>query len=49
MVLEVSSLINPIYRCSVEITPDINPIYDGRERSFPDDSKIVSFVDMGLV
>ena len=43
------SLINPIYRCSVKITPDINPIYLGIERSFPDDSKNVSFVDMGLV
>ena len=43
------SLINPIYRCSVKITPDINPIYVGIERSFPDDSKNVSFIDMGLV
>ena len=43
------SLINPIYRCSVKITPDVNPIYVGIERSFSDDSKNVSFVDMGLV
>ena len=43
------SLINPIYRCSVKITPDVNPIYVGIERSYPDDSKNVSFVDMGLV
>ena len=36
------SLINPIFRCSVKITPDINPIYVvGIERSFPDDSKNV--------
>ena len=41
------SLINPIYGCSVKITPDINPIYVGIERS--DNSKNVSFVDMGLV
>ena len=43
------SLINPIYMCSVKITPDITPIYVGIERSFPDDSNNVSFVDMGLV
>ena len=43
------SLINPIYRCNVKITPDINPLYVGTERSFPDDSKNVSFVNMGLV
>ena len=43
------SLINPICRCSVKIMPDINPIYVGIERSYPDDSKNVSFVDMGLV
>ena len=43
------SLINPIYGCSVEITPDSNPIYVGRERTFPDNSKNVSFVDMGLI
>ena len=43
------SLINPIYRCSVKITPYINPIYVEIERSFPEDSKNVSFVDMGLV
>ena len=27
---------------------DINPVYVGIERSFPDDSKNVSFVGMGL-
>ena len=43
------SLINPIYRCIVKINQDISPIYVGIERSFPDDSKNVSFVDMGLV
>ena len=43
------SLINPIYRCIVKTTQDINPIYFGIERSFPDDSKNVSFVDIGLV
>ena len=41
------SLIYP--RCSVKITPDINPIYVGIKGSFPDDSKNVSFVYMGLV
>ena len=46
MVLE---LVNPNYRCIVKITPNINPIYVGIERFFPDDSKNVSFVDMGLV
>ena len=40
--------ISLISGCSVKITPDINPIYVGIERSFPDDSKNVSFVDMGL-
>ena len=44
-----NSLINPIYRCSVMITADINPIYVGIERSFPDDSKNVSFAEMGLI
>ena len=43
------SLINPIYGCSFKMNPDINPIYVGIERSFPDDSNNVSFVDMGLV
>ena len=38
------SLINPIYRCSVKITPDINPIYVGIERSFPDNSKNMRLV-----
>ena len=38
-------IVNPIYGCGVEITPDINPIYIVIEMSFPDDSKNVSFVD----
>ena len=42
-------IVNPIYGCGVEITPDINPIYVGIERSFPDDSKNGSFVEIGLV
>ena len=42
-------LINPIYGCSVKITPDLNPIYVRIERAFPEDFKNVSFVDMGLV
>ena len=37
-------LINPFYRWCYN-----NPIYVGIERSFPDDSKNVSFIDMGLV
>ena len=42
-------IVNPIYGCGVEITPDINPIYVGLERSCPRDSKNVSYVDVGLV
>ena len=42
-------IVNPIYGCGVEITPDINPIYVGLERSCPRDSKNVSYVDIGLV
>ena len=38
-----------IYGCGVKITKDINPIYAGLERSCPRDSKIVSYVDVGLV
>ena len=41
------SLINPFYGCSVKITPHNNPIYVGIERSFPDNSKNVAFVEMG--
>ena len=41
-------IVKPIYGCGVEITPDINPIYVGIEMSFPDNSKNVSFIDMGL-
>ena len=40
---------NPIYGCGVKITPYINPIYVWCGRSCPRDSKIASFVDMGLV
>ena len=39
---------NPIYGCRVRITPGINPIYAGLERSFPRDSKNESYVDVGL-
>ena len=39
----------PIYGCEVEITPDINPIYVGLERSCPRDSKNVTYVVVGLV
>ena len=35
-------IVNSIYGCGVKITPDINPIYYGLERSCPRDSKIVS-------
>ena len=42
-------IVNPIYGCGVEITPDINPIYVGLERSCPKDSKNVSYVGLGLV
>ena len=40
-----NNIFNPIYESGDKITP----IYLGIERSFPDDSKNVSFVDMGLV
>ena len=43
------SLINPIYGCIVKINQDINPIYVGIKRSFSDDSKNASFIQMGLV
>ena len=42
-------IVNPIYGCGAKITPDINPIYVGLGKSFPRDSKNISFVDMGLV
>ena len=42
-------IVNPIYGCWVKITPDINPLYGELGRSFPSDSKNVSFVDIGLV
>ena len=34
---------------TIYVTPDINPIYVGLGKSFPRDSKNISFVDMGLV
>ena len=42
-------IVNPIYGCGVKMAPDINPIYAGLERSFPRDSKNVSYDDVGLV
>ena len=42
-------IINPIYGCGVKMTPYINPIYVGFERSCPRDSKKVSYVGIGLV
>ena len=39
----------PIYGCRVRMTPGINPIYAGLERSCPRDSKNTSYVDAGLV
>ena len=38
-----------IYGCRVRMTPGINPIYAGLERSCPRHSKNVSYVDVGLV
>ena len=38
-------IVNPIYGCSVEITPDFNPIYVG---SCLVNSKNVSFVNENL-
>ena len=45
----LDDIVNPIYGCGVKINQDINPIYVGIKRSFPDDSKNASFIDMGLV
>ena len=42
-------IVNPIYECGVKMTPDVNSIYAGLERSCPRDSKYVSYVDVGLV
>ena len=42
-------IVNPIYGCGVNMTPVINPIYVGLERSWPRDSKNVSYVGVGLV
>ena len=38
------SIVNPLYGFGVEITPDINSINVGLERSCPRDSKNVSYV-----
>ena len=43
------NFIKPICECGVNTPPDINPIYAGLERSYPRDSKNVSYVDVGLV
>ena len=42
-------IVNPIYGCGDRITPDINPIYAGLERSCLRDSKNGSYVGVGLV
>ena len=42
-------IVNPIYGCRVRMTQGINPVYAGLERSFPRDSKNVSYVDVGLL
>ena len=42
-------IVNHIFGGGVKMTPDINPIYVGLERSCPRDSKNVSYVDVGLV
>ena len=42
-------IVNPIYGCGVQMTPDINPIYSGLQRTCPTDSKNVSYVYVGLV
>ena len=49
LVCKSVGIVNPIYRFGVEITPEINPIYVGLERSCPSDSKNVSYVVVGLV
>ena len=41
-------IVNPIYGCKVRMTPGINPIYAGLERSCPRDSKNVSYVEKDL-
>ena len=33
VIRNIFNIVNPIHGCGVEITPDINPIYDGLERS----------------
>ena len=42
-------IVNPIYGWGVEITPDINPIYVGLERSCLRDSNNVSYIGAGLL
>ena len=46
VIRNIFNIVNPIHGCGVEITPNINPIYDGLERSCPGDS---NYVDVGLV
>ena len=40
----LDGIVNPIYKCLVKITPDINPENVGLERACPWDSKNVSFI-----
>ena len=40
-------IVNPIYGCGVKKAPHIHPICVGAERSCPDNSNKVSFVDIG--
>ena len=42
-------IVNHIYGCGVKMAPDINSIYAGLDRSYPGDSKNVSYVEVGLV
>ena len=42
-------MVNSIYWCGVKMSPDINPIYAGLERSCLRDSKNGSYVGVGLV
>ena len=42
-------IVKPICGCGVKMAPDINPIYAGLERSWPRDSKNVSYIGKGLV
>ena len=44
-----NDIVNPIYGSGVKMTQDINPIYVRLGRSYPMNSKNISFVDIGLV